>query len=180
MRNTCSPPIFLINPSFTVDLQTYENAFGQAPGCEAHGGSTFCAVASLSLMGKLESALSRKEKDLLVRWLLLKQKGGFAGRPNKDDDTCYSFWIGSALKLLGCHHLINHDENVNFINLCTSRSHGGISKFPCNPPDPLHTFLALSSLSLDKMDARINVTEASLSKLMDKRAGKPSDNEKAK
>lgn len=29
---------------------SYEGAFGQGPGLEAHGGSTFCAVASLKLM----------------------------------------------------------------------------------------------------------------------------------
>ena len=153
-------------------MQTYENAFGQAPGYEAHGGSTFCAVASLSLMGKLDSALTKKEKDLLVRWLLLKQVYGFSGRPNKDNDTCYSFWIGGALKLLGSYHLINHTENINFIELCTNRAIGGIAKCPCNPTDPLHTFLALSALCLEKMDARINVKEATLSKLTDKKTSR--------
>ena len=30
---------------------TYEGAFGQGPGLEAHGGSTYCAVASLVMLG---------------------------------------------------------------------------------------------------------------------------------
>lgn len=34
-------------------LQSYEGGFGQAPGAEAHGGSTYCAVASLYLLDRL-------------------------------------------------------------------------------------------------------------------------------
>ena len=30
-----------------------------------------------------------------------RQVGGFQGRVNKDPDTCYSFWVGASLKMLG-------------------------------------------------------------------------------
>ena len=38
--------------------------------------------------------LSASERSQLVRWLVNRQKQGFNGRPDKDDDTCYTFWIG--------------------------------------------------------------------------------------
>lgn len=150
-----------------LHFQTHEYAFGQAPGCEAHGGSTFCAVASLSLMGKLDTFFTKKERDFLIRWLLMKQVIGFCGRPNKDEDSCYSFWIGGSLKILGCDHFINQSSNNTFINLCFDRRLGGFAKVPCDLSDPMHTFLTLSALHLDKMDARLNVTKSSLSKLRD-------------
>ena len=63
------------------------------------GGSTFCAVASLFLMDKL-TCLSERELDRLKVWCLNRQTFGFSGRVNKPWDTCYSFWIGSTLKVI--------------------------------------------------------------------------------
>lgn len=62
------------------------------------GGSTYCAIASLSLMGKLD-VLSRKNTTRCVLWLIKRQVGGFEGRPFKPVDSCYSFWIGASLKV---------------------------------------------------------------------------------
>lgn len=59
------------------------------------GGSTFCGVAALTLMGKQDQGIVNKDK--LIRWCLSRQTTGFAGRPNKDADACYCFWIGAAL-----------------------------------------------------------------------------------
>lgn len=28
---------------------------------------------------------------------------GFNGRPNKDVDSCYSFWVGATIAILGSH-----------------------------------------------------------------------------
>jgi geranylgeranyl transferase type-1 subunit beta len=41
-----------------------------------------------------------RNKELLIEWLLKRQDGGFHGRINKPDDTCYAFWIGASLKVL--------------------------------------------------------------------------------
>lgn len=62
---------------------------------EGHAGSTFCAVASLSLMGRLEAL--GKTKNKLIHWCVMQQEKGFHGRMNKLDDTCYSFWVGATL-----------------------------------------------------------------------------------
>ncbi|KAF0292875.1 Geranylgeranyl transferase type-1 subunit beta [Amphibalanus amphitrite] len=58
---------------------------------ESHGGSTFCAVATLALMGELDSALHRttaRRPGFLVSEV--RQGLGFNGRPNKQEDSCYT------------------------------------------------------------------------------------------
>lgn len=40
---------------YIQDSVSYEGGVGQGPGLEAHGGSTYCAVAALSLMGRLQA-----------------------------------------------------------------------------------------------------------------------------
>lgn len=117
--------------------------FAQSPGCESHGGSTYCAVNALALMGALDRI---PNKDRLVRWLLARQVSGFQGRINKDPDSCYSFWIGASLKTLGAFDLIDKPTLVNFILSCQTK-YGGFSKTPDAYPDVLHTYMALCGLS---------------------------------
>ena len=50
-------------------------------------------------MDRLHVALSESQLTALRRWLLRRQDAGFTGRPNKDADTCYSFWVGAALEV---------------------------------------------------------------------------------
>lgn len=50
--------------------------YGQNPGLESHGGSTYCALASLFLMGELKV---EEHMDTVV-WCLNRQDGGFQGR----------------------------------------------------------------------------------------------------
>ncbi|CAB1321507.1 unnamed protein product, partial [Coregonus sp. 'balchen'] len=77
---------------------SYDNGIGQGAGLESHGGSTFCAVAALCLMGKLEEMFSERELNRIRRWCIMRQENGFHGRPNKPVDTCYSFWVGATLE----------------------------------------------------------------------------------
>ena len=74
--------------------------FFSIPTCDPRsGGSTFCAVAALCLMGKLEEMFSQRELDRIRRWCIMRQQNGFHGRPNKPVDTCYSFWVGATLEV---------------------------------------------------------------------------------
>lgn len=125
--------------------QSYEGSIGQGPGNEGHGGSTYCALASLKLCGRLDDLPRRSE---LIRWLSSRQVSGFQGRPNKDPDTCYSFWVGASLDLLGCHsEVVNPLLNRSFSLSCQSKI-GGFSKTPGVNPDVLHTYYSLCGLSL--------------------------------
>ncbi|KAK0070374.1 geranylgeranyl transferase type-1 subunit beta [Biomphalaria pfeifferi] len=134
--------------AYITQSLSYEGAFGQKPFNEAHGGSTFCAVASLVLLDRLNSALTENQLSRLKRWLLRRQESGFTGRPNKPADTCYSFWVGATLQMLGVLVLSDVTLNRSFVLSTQSPVTGGFSKYPDHVPDPLHSYLGLCGLSL--------------------------------
>ena len=129
---------------FILDCQTYEANFGLSVGMEGHGGATYCAVSSLYLLGKIGD-LPRKEE--LVEWLVMRQGRGFQGRIGKAEDTCYGYWIGFTLKILGAERFINYEGNLEFYRECESPI-GGYSKYPGIHPDPTHSYLGLCCVSL--------------------------------
>ena len=84
---------------YVKNCQNYEGGFAPEPFCEAHGGYTYCAVAILVLLKKLNEI----DVNALLRYIVSRQmtkEGGFNGRTNKLVDCCYSFWIGSVFNLL--------------------------------------------------------------------------------
>ncbi|KAH7925777.1 terpenoid cyclases/Protein prenyltransferase [Leucogyrophana mollusca] len=118
--------------AFIASCQTYEGGFSSAsqpyfsptsdgqpnllesprPSLgEAHGGYTFCSVASWVM---LQPFLALQPPDVrrptinyrtLVRWLTQMQGseselGGFKGRTNKLVDGCYSWWVAGCFSLL--------------------------------------------------------------------------------
>ncbi|KAJ7730846.1 terpenoid cyclases/protein prenyltransferase alpha-alpha toroid [Mycena maculata] len=117
---------------FIASCQTYEGGFSSAsqpyyapapdsdgppvllesprpPLGEAHGGYTFCALASWVMLQPFLPSKSPSQpkinKKSLVRWLVQMQGvpielGGFKGRTNKLVDGCYSWWVGGAFGLL--------------------------------------------------------------------------------
>jgi len=156
---------------FIQNSLTYEGAFGQSPGLEAHGGSTFCAVASLVLMGKLDDALTKKQKDTLVRWCLMRQISGFQGRPNKAVDTCYSFWVVATLKLLGADIFVDRKSNREFLLATQDGIKGGFGKWIDSGSDLLHTYFgiaglaALNEFDLEPTNVALNITQRSFEHL---------------
>jgi protein farnesyltransferase subunit beta len=119
-----TPELVSGTAAFIASCQTYEGGFSSAshpsliggalaaqrPSLgEAHGGYTFCALASWVL---LQPYISTGDKDAprvdmrrLLRWLVHMQGsemelGGFKGRTNKLVDGCYSWWVGGAFVLL--------------------------------------------------------------------------------
>lgn len=86
---------------YILNCQSYDGGFGLCPGLESHGGATYCAIASLRLMGFIEDDLLSKGASssiinitMLLEWIIQRQtaEGGFQGRSNKPADTCYAFW----------------------------------------------------------------------------------------
>ena len=158
---------------YIVKSITYEGGIAQGPGMEAHGGSTYCAVAALKLMNKLDSALSPIKRRRLERWCVNRLNEGFNGRPNKPDDTCYTFWIGGALDILK-----PFPEIAEFVMKCSAfvcntqdDCTGGLAKWWDNSPDPLHTYLGFSGLSIanwegiSRIDSTVNVSQKALKSL---------------
>ncbi|KAM3065920.1 geranylgeranyl transferase type-1 subunit beta [Clarireedia jacksonii] len=75
---------------------------------------------------------------------------GFNGRCNKRADTCYTFWVGASLDMLGHSDLINKDGARRFLLEKTQHMIGGFGKLPGNPPDIYHSYLALAILAAMK------------------------------
>ncbi|CAE7336438.1 Geranylgeranyl transferase type-1 subunit beta [Symbiodinium microadriaticum] len=133
---------------FIYASQSYDGAFGMGPGAESHGGCTYCAVAALRMLGRLADLPS---KDLLVDWCVRRQVSGFQGRIEKDPDSCYSFWVGGSMQLLGAHFL-QPDDCLQFLKRCESQRLGGFQKFPDAPfPDLLHSYFSVCGLSLCRL-----------------------------
>lgn len=146
---------------FILSSQAYDGGIGQGPSQESHGGSTYCAVHALYLLGKLDSL---PRKDALIQWCLERQESGFQGRINKVVDTCYSFWIGASLHTLGAHKYTQFAA-IKGHSLSCQQKIGGFSKWPETYPDVLHTYFSLCGLSLGgeegllKLNCVINCTE---------------------
>ena len=149
--------------------RSWDGGVGLAPGTEGHGGSAFLATASLSLMGRMDEVMDEhlggggKDSGMgdtwrqeLIRWCVSRQGYGMQGRPNKREDTCYSYWIGGTLKLLGCVELLDTDRLTGFVMECQTDL-GGFSKLEGHyPPDVLHSFYSLAWLSLDQYSRHEN------------------------
>ena len=132
LLNIVTPELVERTAEFIASCQTYEGGFASAshpsisfnnssfisspspPLGEAHGGYTFCALASWVLLQPYLTSLSQQSTstsmpsiDLknLLRWLTQMQGteielGGFKGRTNKLVDGCYSWWCGGSFAML--------------------------------------------------------------------------------
>jgi len=129
---------------YIVRSQSYDGGIALFPGAEGHGGSTYCGVASLYLMKKLH--LIRNPRGLLL-WCIKNQGLGFQGRPNKPPDSCYSFWLGASLILLGGYEFTDRQKNRDF-NFVAQGKHGGFAKVPGAHADILHSYMGLAGLAL--------------------------------
>ncbi|XP_044509010.1 geranylgeranyl transferase type-1 subunit beta [Mangifera indica] len=141
---------------YILNCQSYDGGFGLTPGSESHGGGTYCAVASLRLMGFIEDDVLSKSMSssiidlpLLLNWCLERQRydGGFEGRANKPSDTCYAFWIGAVLRILGGYKFIDKEALRRFLLSCQSK-YGGFSKYQGLLPDLYHSYYGYTAFSL--------------------------------
>lgn len=105
---------------YIVSCQTYEGGIAGEPGSEAHGGYTFCGLATMILVNEV----NRLDLASLTDWLVFRQgvEGGFQGRTNKLVDGCYSFWQGGAAVLIQRLHSATGEghSSVRSNESCTS------------------------------------------------------------
>ncbi|RYH32072.1 hypothetical protein EON65_01270 [archaeon] len=94
-----SPIVPSLSCILFFSCQNFDGGFGAVPGAESHAGQIFCCVGALSIAG----ALDKVNANLLGWWLSERQcdSGGLNGRPEKQADVCYSWWILSSLSILG-------------------------------------------------------------------------------
>ena len=132
--------------------QTYEGGIGGEPGGEAHGGYTYCGLASLCMLNKTHLV----DLDRLLEWCTLRQmtvEGGFSGRTNKLVDSCYSFWVGACFPIL--KDIMNIDRRTPlydhlalqaYVLVCCQDVMGFFDK-PGSMPDYYHTAYSLAGVA---------------------------------
>jgi geranylgeranyl transferase type-1 subunit beta len=158
--------------AYIESCRGYDGGIGMFPGSESHGGSMFTALASLALIARrnggaiaaeasASSCVADREPDLgptidaparvaLVRWCserIVAAEGGFQGRVDKKADTCYSWWIGGSLKILGHYDIIPALTLRKFHASCAF-AFGGFAKLPAEHPDILHSFMSILAHSM--------------------------------
>ncbi len=102
---------------YIASCQNFDGGFGCHPGAESHAGQIFTCVGALSIARRLDLL---KDPELLCWWLAERQcdSGGLNGRPEKQADVCYSWWILSSLSILGRVNWIRGDKLSSFILKC--------------------------------------------------------------
>lgn len=154
LLNILTPHLAAHTSTFIASCQTYEGGLASSshpftsssltpPLGEAHGGYTFCAVASWAMLRPFAnekspalvpppSTSARKKKELnlksLMRWSSSVQAmpiegGGFRGRTNKLVDGCYSWWCGGLFGVLGGLLAEETGEDVAFRDVFDRREY---------------------------------------------------------
>lgn len=147
---------------YILSSRVYDGGLGTE---ESHAGLTFCGLAALKMIDKIDES----NWDRTINWLAHRQifydqynsdlleydycdetdQGGHNGRPNKYGDTCYSFWCSGSLSLLESSQFINKDMCYKYLlNVTQNQIIGGFAKTDADDPDPYHAYLGLAALSL--------------------------------
>ncbi|KAJ1856718.1 Rab geranylgeranyltransferase [Coemansia sp. RSA 1822] len=123
----------------------YDGGFGSKPGGESHAAQVYTSVAALALAGRLDIV----DRDRLSSWLAERQLpcGGLNGRPQKLEDVCYAWWVGSALDILQRRHWIQASKLASFV-LSAQDEKGGIADRPGDVADVYHTCFGIAGLAL--------------------------------
>jgi geranylgeranyl transferase type-1 subunit beta len=133
--------------SFLQGCFNYDGSMGLNPGRESHGGAMYTGVASLLLLGRGDVIADQRVTAALLKFCVNRLTEGFNGRPNKQDDTCYTFWVGATLTMLKHQHILNSTPIKSFL-LETQTHIGGFGKHIDSTPDILHAFYGIAGWSL--------------------------------
>ncbi|OTB03795.1 hypothetical protein M426DRAFT_321508 [Hypoxylon sp. CI-4A] len=125
-----------------------DGGYGVSPGAETHSGQIFTCLAALSIAGRKDLI----DVDKLGGWLSERQVGGggLNGRPEKQEDVCYNWWVLSSLEMIDRTHWIDREKLIKFTLSCQDTERGGLSDRPGNMVDIWHTHFGLTGLSLLK------------------------------
>ncbi len=133
-------------PEYIRRCQTWEGGIAGEEGLEAHGGYSYCGLATLCIAGKADAL----DLHAFLKWAVNKQmsnEGGFQGRANKLVDSCYSFWQGAIFPLL--HEAFRQIGTAKQLPVdhCWFSPEPLLhrSSFPVNPLNPVNPFTLLST-----------------------------------
>jgi len=136
--------------AFVRSCENFDGGYGCVPGGESHAGQVFTCVGALAIAGSLEGC----QRDLLAWWLCERQTpgGGLNGRPQKEADVCYSWWVLSSLRMLRRSEWVDGEALRRFILCCQDTTEGGISDKPGDEADVFHTYFGIAGLGLLERD----------------------------
>lgn len=142
-----------------TSIQTYDNSFSLYDSCESHSGIVFCSISSIIMIGKNFSSsinLSHSFTWLLKRITLL----GVTGRINKEEDSCYAFWVlASLMNLLKCNVIQSFQQTTiedwvdvgnvkDFLYECQCENGGFVKNRNLFYSDILHSYYSLFGLKI--------------------------------
>lgn len=147
-------------PEYIKRCQTWEGGIAGEEGLEAHGGYSYCGLASLCILGKA----GMLDLEAFLRWASCRQlrsEGGFQGRTNKLVDSCYSFWQGAIFPLLheafrqdgidmplpATHSWFAPEPLQAYVFLACQHPGGGMRDKPGKAADFYHSCYALSGVA---------------------------------
>lgn len=154
---------------YIVNCVGFDGGIGQGRELESHGGSTYCAIATLKILNRLDAI----DSEAVLYWCLNRQSDGFSGRVGKSEDTCYSFWIGATICMLGARHLVDTDALFGFLSQTHHKDIGGFGKEEGCWPDLLHSYMGLAGLGLfgyegvEEVNCELNVRNVHLARVRD-------------
>lgn len=147
-------PLTRLDRSRTVDAvlacHNFDGGFGRIAGSESHASQSFVCIGALRILGAVERLNQQDLRKRHERWLSERQlpNGGLNGRPQKLEDVCYSWWVLSALAMLGRLHWIDGNALAAFILSAQDPDNGGIADRPDNVADVFHTNFGAAGLSI--------------------------------
>jgi geranylgeranyl transferase type-2 subunit beta len=132
--------------SYVAACANFDGGYGVRPGAESHSGQIFTCVSALAIAKRLDLV----DTERLARWLSERQVkgGGLNGRPEKQEDVCYSWFVLSSLETINRVHWIDRDGLISFILGCQDTEGGGIADRPGDMVDVWHTCFGIAGLSL--------------------------------
>lgn len=132
--------------SYVDSCQNFDGGYGVSPGAESHSGQIFTCVGALAIAKRLDLV----DIERLGQWLSERQvdKGGLNGRPEKLEDVCYSWWVGSSLAMIRKLNWTDKEKLTNFILQCQDAENGGFCDRPGDIVDVFHTNFSLAGLCL--------------------------------
>ncbi|CEP64678.1 Rab geranylgeranyltransferase BET2 LALA0_S13e00474g [Lachancea lanzarotensis] len=143
---------------FIQQCYNFDGGFGLSPGAESHAAMSLTCIAALAVVNRLD-VLSPDQLEDIAWWLCERQvpEGGLNGRPSKQPDVCYSWWVLSSLAIIGKRDWIDFDKLREFILSSQDPKKGGISDRPGNEVDVFHTCFGVTGLSLMGKDDLIEI-----------------------
>lgn len=134
---------------YTLQCYNYDGGFAPVPLSESHSGFVHCGIGILYLLDKLELI----NINSTVRYIASRQdpfSGGFSGRTNKLVDSCYTWWLGTAARMisekLNLPEFWDSTALTKYTLQCSQNASGGFRDSPPSNPDPYHTCYSLAGL----------------------------------